>query len=179
MPVNDLEIRKPSFISFYCQQFKMETAGKSSPEYSKAWSFRAILAIPPMPPGNRHSVATINNLLRKQILPARPERVTHIEARYKLDDSSSDELSLEGYLQHSSGINRYQLKRWFDAEWTPVGGRLSVNPEYKTFRASICGVEYSHVQIFGTPKLGTGGTGDRKHTSNTVRAHLFLPHLKT
>jgi hypothetical protein len=147
-------------------------------EYARSWSFRAILAIPPMPPGNRLSVATINNLLRKQILPARPERVTHIEARYKLDDSSSDELSLEGYLQHSSGINRYQLKRWIVAEWTPVGGRLSINPEYKTFRASICGVEYSHVQIFGTPKLGTGGTGDRKHTSNTVRAHL-LPHLKT
>ena len=122
MPVYDLEIQKPSFISYYCQQFKMETAGKPSPEYSKACSFRAILAIPPMPPRIHPSVATINNLLRKQILPARPERVTHIEARYKLDDSSSDELSLEGYLQHSSGINpsaginRYQLKRWFDAE---------------------------------------------------------------
>ena len=83
----------------------------------------------------------------------------------------------EGYLQHSFGINRYQLKRWFDAAWTPVGGRLSVNPDYKKFRASICELEYSHVQIFGKPKLGTGGSGDRNRTSNTVRAHL-LPRFK-
>ena len=94
-----------------------------------------------------------------------------------MDDSSSTELSLEGYLQHSSGINWYQLERWFDAAWTPVGGRLSVNPDYKKFRASICELEYSHVQIFGKPKLGTGGSGDRNRTSNTVRAHL-LPRFK-
>ena len=144
-------------------------------EYARSWSFLAILAMPPIPPGNRPSVDTVKNLLRNQILPARPERVTHIEARYKLDASSSTEFSLEGYLQHSSGINRYQLKRWFDAAWTPVGGRLSINPDYKKFRASTCDLGYSHVQIFGTPKLGTGSKSDRNRTSATVRSHL-LPH---
>ncbi len=119
--------------------------------------------------GNRPYFATINSLLRKQILPARPERVTHIEARYKLDDSSSSELSLEGYLQHSSGINRYQLKRWFDAACQLIPSTRRFGLQY---------VAYSHAQIFGTPKLGTGGTGDRKRTSNTVCAHL-LPHFKT
>ena len=154
-------------------QSKVGKTGET--EYARSWSFRAVLSIPPLPPGNRPCVDTINNLLKNQILPARPERVTHIEARYRLDDPSSTELSLEGYLQHSSGINRYQLQRWFDAAWMPVGGRLSVHPDYKTFRASICDLEYSHAQIFGSPKLGTGRTSDRNRTSNTntVRNRLF------
>ena len=92
-----------------------------------------------------------------------------------LDEYSSTELSLKGYLQHLSGINRYQLKRWFDAAWTPVGGRLSIDPDYKKFRASTCDLGYSNVQIFGTPKLGIGGKSDRNRTSATVRA-LLLPH---
>jgi hypothetical protein len=95
-----------------------------------------MLTFPPILPGNQRSVDTVNRLLRDQILPARPDRVTHIEARYKMAQSSSTELSLEGYLQHLSGINRYQLGRWFHAAWTPVGGRLSINAAYKAYRAS-------------------------------------------
>ena len=150
-------------------------------EYAISWSFRAILAMPPIPPGSRPSVATINDLLRKQILPARPERVTHIEARYKLDDSSSTNLSLEGYLQHSSGINLYQLKRWFDAAWTPVGGRLSVNPEYKKFRASACDLEYSHKQIFGTAAAQATGIASQTQLvriSFLISKHSFIIHPK-
>ena len=170
----------PRVLPFTLKTFTLKMAQSNvgkicETEYARSWSFRAIPAMPTIPPGNRPSVDTVKNLLRNQTLPARPERVTHIEARYKLDASSSTELSLEGDLQHSSGINRYQPKRWFDAAWTPVGGRLSINPDYKKIWASICGLEYSHVQVFGTPKLGTGGTGDRNRTSATVRAHL-VPH---
>jgi hypothetical protein len=94
-----------------------------------------------------------------------------------LDDSSSAKLSLEGYLQHSSGINQYQLQLWFDAAWTPLSGRLSINPDYKKFRALICYLEYSPVQLFGTPKRGTGSTSETNRTLNTVRDYL-LPHVK-
>jgi hypothetical protein len=74
-----------------------------------------MLTVPPIPPGNKRSVDIVNRLLRDQILPARPDRVTHIEARYKLAQSSRAELSLEDYLQLSSEISRYQLSRWFHA----------------------------------------------------------------
>jgi hypothetical protein len=67
-----------------------------------------MLTFPPIPPRNQRSVDTVNRLLRDQILPARLDRVTHIETRYKLAQSSSAELSLEGYLQPSSRINRFQ-----------------------------------------------------------------------
>jgi len=127
-------------------------------EYARSWSFRAMLSLPPIPPGNQRSVDTVNRLIRDQILPARPDRVTHIEVRYKSAESSGAVLSLEGYLQHSSGINRYQLDRWFHATWTPVGGRLSINAAYKAYRASMSGLEFIHVQVHGKPKLGTGGT---------------------
>jgi hypothetical protein len=137
-----------------------------SSEYQKTWSFSTILAIPSTPPGNC-SVDAIENLLRNQILPERPERVTHIEARYRLHDTSATALRLDGYLQHSSGIDRHRLRRWFDAAWTPVGGRLSVNSSYKAYRASMSDKEYKHIQVFGTPKLGTGGTGKRNRTSES------------
>ena len=127
-------------------------------EYARSWSFRAMLSLPPIPSGNQRSVDTVNRLIRDQILPARPDRVTHIEVRYTLAESSGAQLSLEGYLQHSSGINRYQLDRWFHATWTPVGERLSINAAYKAYRASMSGLEFIHVQVHGEPKLGTGGT---------------------
>jgi hypothetical protein len=110
-----------------------------------------MLTFPPIPPGNQRSVDTVNRLIRDQTLPARPDRATHIQARYTLAQSSSAELSLEGYLQHSSGINRYQLDRWFHAAWTPVGGRLSINTAYKAYRASMSesDLEYIHIQVHG------------------------------
>ena len=130
-------------------QTARSTVMKQPPEYSKAWSFRTQLTMPPIPPGNQHSVDITTQILRTQILPARPDRVTHIEARYKSAESSGAVLSLEGYLQHSSGINRNQLNSWFRAEWTPVGGRLSVNADYKAYRASMCDLAYIHVQVHG------------------------------
>ncbi len=114
-----------------------------------------MLSFPPIPPGNQRSVDTVSRLIRDKILPARPDSVTHIEVRYTLAQSSSAELSLEGYLQHSSGTNQYQLDRWFHAAWTPVGGRLSINAAYKAYRASMSYLEYIHVQVHGKPKLGT------------------------
>ncbi len=129
----------------------------SDPEYARSWSFRAMLSFRPIPPGNQRSIDTVNRLIRDQILPARPDRVTHIEVRYKSAESSGAVLSLEGYLQHSSGINRYQLDRWFHATWTLVGGRLSINAAYKAYRASMSGLEYIHVQVHvkPTPKLSS------------------------
>ena len=102
---------------FYpCKYFAMATPQNScETEYARSWSFRTQLTMPPIPPGNQHSVDITTQILRTQILPARPDRVTHIEARYKSAESSGAVLSLEGYLQHSSGINRYQLDRWFHA----------------------------------------------------------------
>jgi hypothetical protein len=127
-------------------------------EYPRSWSFRTMLTFPPIPPGNQCSVDTVNRSIRDQILSARPDRVTRIEVRYTLAQSSSAELSLEGYLQqHSSGINRYQLDRWLHAARTPVGGRLSINAAYKAYRASRSDLEYIHVQVHGKPKLGTCG----------------------
>ena len=131
-------------------------------EYARSWAFTTMIAIR----GNCRSVDAIENL-RNQILPERPERVTHIEARYRLHDTSATALRLDGYLQHSSGIDRHRLRRWFDAAWTPVGGRLSVNSSYKAYRASMSDKEYKHIQVFGTPKLGTGGTGKRNRTSES------------
>ena len=139
-------------------QTACSTVMKQPPEYSKAWSFRTMLTMPPIPHGNQHSVDITTQIFRTQILPARPDRITHIEARYKSAESSGAVLSLEGYIQHSSGINRYQLDRWFHATWTPVGGRLSINAAYKAYRASMSGLEFIHVQVHGEPKLGTGGT---------------------
>jgi hypothetical protein len=106
-------------VSYHFHPFKMQTACstvmKQPPEYSKAWSFRTMLTMPPIPHGNQHSVDITTQIFRTQILPARPDRITHIEARYKSAESSGAVLSLEGYIQHSSGINRYQLDRWFHA----------------------------------------------------------------
>jgi hypothetical protein len=122
--------------------------------------------------GNRRCVDTINSLLQTQILPACPERISHIEARNKLDDSSSAKLSLEGYLQHSSGIYRRQLQRWLDAAWTPMGRRLSVNPHCKKFRALIC-ILASHVQIFvldnHKPRPSIRGSYVAAHLRQTCR----------
>ncbi len=139
-------------------------------EYPRSWSFRTILTFLPIPPGNQRSVDTVNRI--RDQLPARPDWVTHIEVRYTLAQSSSAELSLEGYLQHSSGINRYQLDRWFHAAWTPIGGRLSINAAYKAYRASMSDLEYIHVQVHGKPKLGTGGT----RSSATVCELITLLH---
>ena len=151
----------------------MATTQKScETEYARSWSFSTQLTMPPIPPGNQHSVDITTQILRAQILPARPDRVTHIEARYKSAESSGAVLSLEGYLQHSSGINRNQLNSWFRAEWTPVGGRLSVNADYKAYRASMCDLAYIHVQVHGEPKLGTGGT----RSSATVCQLITLLH---
>jgi hypothetical protein len=69
---------------------------KPPPEYSKVWFFRTMLIIPQISPDNRSSVEAVNLFLRNQILQARPERVTHIEERYKLDDSSSKSFLLRG-----------------------------------------------------------------------------------
>jgi hypothetical protein len=122
-------------------QTACSTVMKQPPEYSKAWSFRTMLTMPPIPHGNQHSVDITTQILRTQILPARPDRVAHIEARYKSAESSGAVLSLEGYLQHSSGINWYQLYRWFHATWTPVGGRLTINAAYKGYRASMSNLD--------------------------------------
>jgi hypothetical protein len=52
-----------------------------------------------------------------------------------------------------------------------VGGRLSINADYKAYRASLSDLEYIHVQVHGKPKLGTGGI----RSSATV-LHIMTSH---
>ena len=53
---------------------------------------------------------------------------------------------------------------------------MSLDPDYKKFRASICDLKYSHVQFFGTPKLAAPATGIASRTRFVLISFLFSNH---
>ena len=129
-----------------------------------SWSFRTRVIIPP---NTTHD--NVERLLENIFTQDKPDSVTNIETRYKKSELSDQALPLEGYIQLSGGLKttEYHLARWIpNTEWTPVGGHLARNDDYKKYHESKQNpAEYAHIQISGMPALSKGG---RKRKSDKV-----------
>jgi hypothetical protein len=131
--------------------------------YQASWSFRLRLILPP-----NGTDADVKQVLDRFFCPAMPARITNIEACFKdlsaacyaSSDPASHTLAVEGYIQHTKGINLYHLDQWVpNTEWTHVGGRLIDNDDYKKYKASKEDTTvYIHQQIHGMPAIGKGGS---------------------
>ncbi len=133
-------------------------------EYRGAsWSFRTRVIIP-----QNITHEYMQPLLEDIFTLEKPVHVTSIEARYKKSALSAPPLPVDGYIQLSGGkISEYHLARWIpNTEWTPVGGHLARNDDYKKYHESKQNpAEYAHIQISGKPALSKGG---RKRKSDKV-----------
>ena len=132
-----------------------------------SWSFRTRVIIPP-----NTSHENVELLLKNIFTRDKPDTVANIEVRYRKSELSapaaSPALPLEGYIQISRWqISEYHLARWIpNTEWSPVGGHLARNDDYKKYHESKQNpAEYAHIQISGMPALSKGG---RKRKSDKV-----------
>ena len=73
----------------------------------------------------------------------RPDCVTYVVLRVSratVDDCVSKartsttlpDLPFEGYIQAENKVDGARLRKWFDAKWVPVKGRLDHHPAYKS-----------------------------------------------
>ena len=133
--------------------------------YRATWSFRQVLSLQ-----KNATEAHAQHAIQSIFLTAKPDKVTNIEARFTVSglsaacnaspDPYARTLTVEGYIQLSNGlICLHDLDRWVpNTEWTPVGGHLIRNADYKKYKDSKADTAvYIHKQIHGKPALDKGG----------------------
>ena len=133
--------------------------------YRASWSLSLVLNMQ-----QNLTESHVQHALQTIFLPNKPDSVTNIEVRYTAaalsaacnasPDSEARKLHVEGYIQLSKAkISLFDLDRWVpNTDWTPVGGQLIRNPDYKKYNDSKADTSvYIHKQIHGTPALGKGG----------------------
>ena len=128
-----------------------------------SWRFLSLLSVPPdlaqcIP---NESDDVVKRILSSQLIHAfRPDPVFNVEVRYALSDLRETKIKLEGYVQTSKPIDVYIMQRWFNAEWSPVGGQCCRSPAYLTFREPH--PDYRHLSLYGKPALHKGGRPSKK-----------------
>ena len=96
--------------------------------------FVSLLSVPPdlaqcIPIAINESDDVVKRILSSQLIHAfRPDHVFNVEVRYALSDLRATKIKLEGYVQTSKPIDVYIMQRWFNAEWSPVGGQCCRSP---------------------------------------------------
>jgi hypothetical protein len=121
----------------------------------KSWHFASILTVPPdvaqsITSDPQCSEDAIKRVLTSQILSrtdvSRPDSIFKIELRYKLSDlnGSCSVLPVAGYVQSKIPLAHYRMEKWFQAQWSPVGGRCSCAPAYIVF----CEPDPNYIRLF-------------------------------
>ena len=106
----------------------------------KSWHFTSILTVPPdvaqsVTSDPQCSEDAIKRVLTSQILSrtdgSHPDSIFKIELRYKLSDlnGSCSVLPVAGYVQPKIPLAHYRMDKWFQAQWSPVGG-IAVAPKH-------------------------------------------------
>ena len=110
-----------------------------------SWRFLSLLSVPPdlaqcITIAINESDDVVKRILSSQLIHAfRPDPVFNVEVRYALSDLRETKIKLEGYVQTSKPIDVYIMQRWFNAEWSPVGGRRT-----RSFGSPIRIIAISH-----------------------------------
>ena len=118
-----------------------------------------------------------------------PKFLRYIELRYKLSDWELARqktpicLPIKGYIQTTNhhSIDFYNLDIWFNANWSPVVGKLGTDTTYREW--ALEDPAYRHVQVSGVPAIAKAGR--RKKSTEVRRApasspsvpFLFISHL--
>jgi hypothetical protein len=131
----------------------------------------------------------LNRLIRDQILPARPDRVTHIEVRYTLAQSSSAELSLEGgHVSELALPVRLSVSQWVTT-WlatqrsNPLGGPGWASEAYSLYTQRDPFVFQFNKLILPDSRLAEkhrschAGVGYRSSFPHSTRNSQFLSFL--
>ena len=147
----------------------------------KSWHFASILTVPPdvaqsITSDPQCSEDAIKRVLTSQILSrtdgSRPDSIFKIELRYKLSDlhGSCSVLPVAGYVQSKLKLAHYIMERWFQARWSPVGGRCGRAPAYIVF----CEPGPNYIRLSLCDKASHTKRG-RPSKKKEVRAHGTPP----
>jgi hypothetical protein len=134
----------------------------------KTWRFASLLLVTPdlsqcIDDAHRSADVVKHHLLSQFILNSTlPDHIFNVEVRYRLSDldAACTKLPFEGYVQSSEKLEEYILQRWFNAEWSPVGGKCCRSPAYQIFR--VPHPDYRHLSLHEKPALNKGGRPSKK-----------------
>ena len=112
-----------------------------------AWRFDALWAVPAQLVGStaltdrKCLLEELDSLLKRDLVerPTFPTYTSNVELKFKLSDpevvlvNACTELPVTGYIQLAThyNIDSGNLFRWFEANWSPVDGRLVGNNDYR------------------------------------------------
>jgi hypothetical protein len=103
---------------------------------------------------------------------SRPDSIFKIELRYKLSDLNGPctIIPVDGYIQSKIPLAHYIMERWFQARWSPVGGRCGRAPAYIVF----CEPDPNYIRLSLCDKA-SHNKGGRPPKKKEVRAHGTPP----
>ena len=152
-------------------------ARKAAWRFEALWTFpRRLVGSPANTDGEQNWILSeLESELKRDLVerPTFPSNTSYVGLKYSLSDldaalnSQLSQLPVTGYFQSapSHHIDSDNLRRWFDAKWTPIEKQLGRNPLYIEWSRSDH--KYQHVPIHGAAAIAKRGPGRK-----TVRVSL-------
>ena len=138
-------------------------ARKAAWRFEALWTFpRRLVGSPANTVGERNWILSeLESELKRDLVerPTFPSNTSYVGLKYSLSDLDAalnrqlNQLPVTGYFQSAPThkIDFDNLRRWFDAKWTPIEKQLGRNPLYVEWSREDH--EYQHVPIHGAAAI--------------------------